>query len=74
MRVFMIENETFIKEYQPDSLYSYDSAYPIMCYVEYENVSLIGQYCEHIEQGDIAQESDVEKYSKLHFEFELIPG
>ena len=67
---FMIDNETFIKEYQPDGLHSYNPAYPVMRFAEYENVYLIGHVVGILSKSDIAKEDDVEKYSKLHPEFE----
>lgn len=63
---FMIDNELYIKEYQPDGLHSYNPAYPVMRFCEFENVYLIGQVVGTLCKNDIAQQADVEKYMELH--------
>ena len=67
---FMVNNEAFIKEYQPDGLYSLNPAYPVMRFSEFENVYLIGRVIGLLETEDIAREDDVERYAELHPEFE----
>ena len=67
---FMIGNETYIKEYQPDGLHSQNPAYPVMCFSEYESVYLIGHVIGILNKEDVAREEDVERYAELHPEFE----
>lgn len=67
---FMIGNETYIKEYQLDGLYSRNPAYPVMCFSEYESVYLIGHVIGILNKEDVAREEDVERYVELHPEFE----
>ena len=67
---FMIGNETYIKEYQPDGLYSRNPAYPVMCFSEYESVYLIGHVISILNKEDVARKEDVERYVELHPEFE----
>ena len=67
---FMIGNETYIKEYQPDGLHSRNPAYPVMCFSEYESVYLIGHVISILNKEDVAREEDVERYVELHPEFE----
>lgn len=67
---FMIDNEMYIKEYQPDGLHSYNPAYPVMRFCEFENVYLIGQVVGILSKNDVAQQADVEKYIELHPDFE----
>lgn len=67
---FMVNNEAFIKEYQPDGLYSLNPAYPVMRFSEFENVYLIGRVIGLLETEDVAREDDVERYAELHPEFE----
>lgn len=67
---FMIDNETYIKEYQPDGLYSRNPSYPVMSFSEFEHVYLIGRVIGVLSKSDVAQPSDVEKYIELHPEFE----
>lgn len=67
---FMIDNETYIKEYQPDGLQSRNPSYPVMSFSEFEHVYLIGRVIGVLSKSDVAQPSDVEKYIELHPEFE----
>lgn len=67
---FMIDNEMYIKEYQPDGLHSYNPAYPVMRFSEFESVYLIGQVVGILSKNDVAQQADVEKYMELHPDFE----
>lgn len=67
---FMIGNETYIKEYQPDGLHSRNPAYPVMCFSEYESVYLIGHVIGILNKEDVAREEDVERYAELHPEFD----
>lgn len=67
---FMIDNETYIKEYQPDGLYSRNPSYPVMSFSEFEHVYLIGRVIGVLSDEDIACEEDVECYRELHPEFD----
>ena len=67
---FMIDNETYIKEYQPDGLHSLNSAYPVMRFSQFEHVYLIGQVIGVLNEEDIACEEAVECYRELHPELE----
>ena len=63
---FMIDNETYIKEYRPDGLHSLNPAYPVMRFSEFEHVYLIGQVIGVLNDEDIACEEDVERCRELH--------
>lgn len=67
---FMIDNETYIKEYQPDGLHSRNPSYPVMSFSEFEHVYLSGRVIGVLSKSDVAQPFDVEKYIELHPEFE----
>ena len=67
---FMIDNETYIKEYQPDGLHSRNPSYPVMSFSEFEHVYLIGRVIGVLSDEDIACEEDVECYRELHPEFD----
>ena len=67
---FMIDNETYIKEYQPAGLHSLNPAYSVMCFSEFEHVYLIGRVIGVLNDEDIACEEDVERYRELHPELE----
>lgn len=63
---FMIDNETFIKEYQPDGLYSYNPTYPTMHFSEFDHVYLIGRIVGILHKSDLARPEDVQVYAQLH--------
>lgn len=63
---FMIDNETYIKEYQPNGLHSLNPAYPVMRFSEFEHVYLIGQVIGVLNDENIAREEEVERYRDLH--------
>ena len=67
---FMIDNETYIKEYRPDGLHSLNPAYPVMRFSEFEHVYLIGQVIGVLNDEDIVREEDVECYKELHPEID----
>lgn len=67
---FMIDNETYIKEYQPDGLHSRNPSYPVMSFSEFEHVYLIGHVISILNKEDVAREEDVERYAELHPEFD----
>ena len=60
----------YIKEYQPDGLYSHNSAYPLMRFSEFEHVYLIGQVIGVLNDEGIASAEDVERYRELHPELD----
>ena len=59
---FISGNETYIKEYRKDGLYSLNAAYPVMRFDEGEEVYLIGRVIGTADPEDIASPGDVEKY------------
>lgn len=63
---FMIDNETYIKEYRPDGLHSRNSAYPVMRFSEFEHVYLIGRVMGVLSPESIATEVDVKRYLAIH--------
>ena len=63
---FMIDNDTYIREYRPDGLHSLNPAYPVMCFSEFEHVYLIGQVIGILNDEDIATEADVKRYLAIH--------
>ena len=67
---FMIDNETYIKEYQPDGLHSLNPKYDVMRFSDEESVYLIGQVIGVLNEEDIACEEAVERYRELHPELE----
>ena len=67
---FMIDNELYIKEYQPYGLHSHNPAYPVMRFCEYENVYLIGRVIGILDREEVARQTDVERYMELHPDFD----
>ena len=67
---FMIDNELYIKEYQPDGLHSHNPANPVMRFCEYENVYLIGRVIGILDREEVARQTDVERYMDLHSDFD----
>lgn len=63
---FMIANETYIKEFQPDGLHSHNRRYAPMKYSEFDNVYLIGKVVGAIEDADVATQDDVTRYLRFH--------
>ena len=63
---FMIDNETYIKEYREDGLHSLNPAYPVMRFSDFEHVYLIGRIIGVFSPESIATEADVKKYLQLH--------
>ena len=63
---FMIDNETYNKEYQEDGLHSLNPAYPVMRFSDFEHVYLIGRIIGVFSPESIATEADVKKYLQLH--------
>ena len=59
---FISGNETYIKEYREDGLYSLNAGYPVMRFDEWDSVYLIGRVIGTADPEDIASPEDVEKY------------
>ena len=63
---FMIDNETYIKEYREDGLHSLNPKYGVMRFSDEESVYLIGRVMGVLNPESIATEADVKKYLQLH--------
>ena len=63
---FMIDNETYIKEYQEDGLHSLNPKYDIMHFSDEESVYLIGRVMGVLSPESIATEEDVKRYLAIH--------
>ena len=63
---FMIDNETYIKEYQPDGLHSLNPKYDVMRFSDEESVYLIGRVMGVLSPESIATEADVKRYLAIH--------
>lgn len=63
---FIIGNETYVKQYQPDGLHSFNEDYPTMTFEEWDNVFYIGKVIGIISDDDIANDADVAKYFSVH--------
>ena len=63
---FMIDNETYIKEYREDGLHSLNPKYDVMCFSDEESVYLIGRVMGVLSPESIATEADVKRYLAIH--------
>ena len=63
---FIIGNEAYIKKYQRDGLHSYNEKYDTMKFTDEDKVYFIGKVVGVLDEGDIASESDIEKYTSAH--------
>ena len=63
---FITGNETYIKVYQEDGLHSLNPDYKPIHFNETERVYLIGRVTGILDPGQVALESDVNKYQMLH--------
>lgn len=63
---FIVGNETYIKEYQEDGLYSLNPAYDPMHFDEEMNVYLIGRVIGVLDPKSIATNADVERYEAVY--------
>lgn len=63
---FMIDNETYIKEYRPDGLHSLNPKYDVMRFSDEESVYLIGRVMGVLSPESIATEADVKRYLAIH--------
>lgn len=59
---FIIGNEAYIKEYRCDGLHSYNSVYKTMRFTDDDKVFFIGKVVGVLESGDIANDSEIQKY------------
>ena len=66
----MIDNETYIKEYQPNGLHSLNPAYPVMRFSDEESVYLIGRVMGVLNPESSATETDVKRYLAIHADAE----
>ena len=64
--VFMIDNETYIKEYREDGLHSLNPKYDVMRFSDEESVYLIGRVISVLSPESIATEEDVKRYLAIH--------
>ena len=51
--IFLVENEGFIKEYQPDGLHSHNPAYRVMRFHEDQTVRCVGKVIAKLKPGQI---------------------
>ena len=63
---FITGNETYIKVYQEDGLYSLNPDYRPMHFEDTDPVYLIGRVMGILDPSQVASEADVEKYRMLH--------
>ncbi len=63
---FIVGNETYIKEYRTDGLYSLNRKYDVLRFDEDQAVYLIGRVLTVLDPERIASQSDVEKFQLLH--------
>ena len=63
---FITGNETYIKVYQEDGLHSLNPDYKPIHFNETDRVYLIGRVTGIMDPGQVASESDVNKYQMLH--------
>lgn len=64
---FIIGNETYVKQYQPDGLHSFNENYDTMTFQDWDNVFYIGRVIGVIDEfEDIASDEDIEKYFSVH--------
>ena len=59
---FIIGNELYIKEYQKDGLHSHNEDYETMHFDESEHVYFIGKVIDVVNDEDIAEQEDIDKY------------
>lgn len=68
---FIVGNETYIKKYEEDGLYSLNPNYRPMKFDETQRVYLIGRVTGVLDPRSIASESDVDRYESVYGESEL---
>lgn len=67
---FMIDNETYIKEYREDGLHSLNPKYDVIRFSDEESVYLIGRVMGVLSPESIATETDVKRYLAIHGDVE----
>lgn len=60
--IFSVDGTLFIKECQPDGLYSYNPLYPPMLSKKYGEIHLIGRVTGIMEDSDFASEAEISIY------------
>ena len=63
---FMIGNEAYIKEFQPDGLHSLNPKFNTMKFTQEDKVYLIGRVIGIVDNSDIASAYDVDRYEKAN--------
>ena len=63
---FIVGNETYIKEFQDDGLYSLNEAYNPIHFSDEDSVYLIGRVIAVFAPQGYAKQSDIEKYEAVH--------
>lgn len=62
---FIVGNETYIKQYEPDGLHSLNRKYEVLRFGEDQSVYLIGRVVGIVSREDIPSKADVEAYLTL---------
>ncbi len=65
---FTMENELYIKVFEEEGLRSYNPAYRLMPYTEYERIFLIGQVIGVLQEGDFATKEEIQLYEAMSAE------
>ncbi len=66
--VFIVGNETYIKEFQEDGLHSSNPEYPTIHFPEHDSVYLIGRVLGILDKSDYANAQETEHYLATHGE------
>ena len=65
---FTMENELYIKVFDEKGLRSYNPAYRLMPYTEYENIFLIGEVIGVLQEDDFATREEIQLYDAMSSE------
>ena len=65
---FIVGNETYIKKYEADGLYSLNPDYPVMRFEDDDRVYLIGRVLGVFNSEGYAKKSDIDRYKRIHGE------
>ena len=65
---FTMENELYIKVFEEKGLRSYNPAYRLMPYNEYESIFLIGQVIGVLQEDDFATQDEIQLYETMSTE------
>ncbi len=63
---FIVGNETYIKKYERDGLYSLNPDYPVMRFEDENSVYLIGRVTGILDPSCYAKQKDIDRYRLLH--------